>query len=233
MNWFEYDGIRSDSMKLYIAEKRIYASAQRDIEMVYVPGRNGDVLIDHGGYLNVPVSYTVQFLGINEKVPKLRKWLKGTGYKLLRDSYDPDYVRYGVYTSVMDPDEIARNAGSLRIEFSCKPYRYRYDTLNTITEITESGVVVNNPEGYSSLPYIRIIGNGDVSLHIGNKSYPINGISGYIELDSELMWAYKLDALCNDKIGFSEFPELKPGENLIQWTGDVSKIIVRPRWRTI
>ena len=60
-----------------------------------------------------------------------------------------------------------------------------------------------------------------------------SGISSYVEVDSELMSAYKGETLCNDKILFTRFPELEPGENMIQVSTGISKVEIIPRWRTI
>lgn len=256
INWFEWDGIRSDSMELLIAEKNIYSAPQRDVEMIHVPGRNGDVLIDKGGWNNVDVSYTVQFVGLPEKAPTLRRWLQATGYHVLRDSYQPGYFRYGVFTSKMNPEEIARQVGRLQLIFSCKPFLYRAYTnastqdklsitINESNAIITSGPVdmltvssgsikVRNPAAYASQPYIKITaGSGDVSLSIGNKEYSFTGIDGYIEIDSELMSAYKGSTLCNDKILFTSFPVLEPGNNTIQVSSGITKVEIIPRWRTI
>lgn len=233
INWFEFGGTRSDSVGLLISEKRIYTAPQRDVEPVYVPGRNGDVLIDHGGYRNVPVSYLVYITNLPEASLTLRSWLQGTGYKLLRDSYDPSYVRFGYFSSVLDPDEIARTIGQLKVEFSCKPFRYRVDSLTAKTSYRQSGFTITNPEAYASLPYIRINGSGNVELRIGNRTFAIKNIHDYIELDSELMCAFKGSELCNHQLNFTEFPSFVPGDNLVQWTGTVSSLEIIPRWMTI
>ena len=252
INWFEFNGTRSDSMKLLVAEKHIYAAPQRDVEMIHVPGRNGDVLIDRGSWKNVDVSYTVQFVGLPTKAPELRQWLQATGYHVLKDSYQPDYFRYGVFTSVMDPEEIARNVGRLQLIFSCKPYLYRAYTDATTQDkitlnasggsitsatgatVTSGAATVANPEAYASQPYIKITaGSGSVSLYIGSKQYSFTGIDGYIEIDSELMSAYKGSTLCNDKILFTSFPVLEPGNNTIQLSSGITKVELIPRWRRI
>lgn len=256
INWFEWGGIRSDSMELLIAEKSIYNAPQRDVEMIYVPGRNGDVLIDRGGWKNVDVSYTVQFVGLPEKAPQLRQWLQATGYHALKDSYQPDYFRYGVFTSQMNPEEIARNVGRLQLIFSCKPYLYRAYTnaatqdkitLNasggsitsaTGATVTSGKATVTNPEAYASQPYIKITaGSGSVSLYMdstaGRKTYSFRGISSYVEVDSELMSAYTGSTLCNDKLLFTSFPVLEPGDNVIEVSTGISKVEIIPRWRRI
>lgn len=257
INWFEWGGIRSDSMELLISEKSIYNAPQRDVEMIYVPGRNGDVLIDRGGWKNVDVSYTVQFVGLPEKAPTLRQWLQATGYHILKDSYQPDYFRHGVFISEMNPEEIAQKVGRLQLIFSCKPYLYRAytdaatqdkitlnvsgsDIINPVGATATHGVAtVVNPEAYASQPYIKITaGSGSVSLYIeggasGRKEYSFRGIDGYIELDSELMCAYKGATLCNDKLLFTGFPVLEPGDTTIQVSSGITKVEIIPRWRRI
>ena len=252
INWFEYNGRRSDSMELLIAEKSIYGAPQRDIELVHVPGRDGDVLIDHGGWNNVDVSYTVQFVGLPDKASTLRQWLQATGYHVLRDSYQPGYFRYGVFTSLMNPEEIARKAGRLQLIFSCKPFLYKAYTnastqdkitlnasngsITSATGATVSGgaATITNPEAYASQPFIKITaGSGSVSLYIGSKQYSFSGISSNIEVDSELMSAFQGSTLCNDKILFTSFPVLEPGNNTIAVSDGITKVEIIPRWRTI
>ena len=155
INWFEFNGTRSDSLGLLITGKKIYDAPQRDFEMVHVPGRDGDVLVDKGGWKNVDVSYTVQFVGLPEKAPTLRRWLQGTDYNVLRDSYQPGYYRYGVFTSSMNPNEVIRQVGQLTAVFSCKPYMYR-DDGDTMVYLFNSGSTIANPEAYESLPEIQI-----------------------------------------------------------------------------
>ena len=100
--------------------------------------------------------------------------------------------------------------------------------------VSAGTVKVINPEAYASLPYIKITaGSGSVSLYIGSKQYSFTGIDEYVELDSELMSAYKGSTLCNDKILFTSFPVLEPGNNTIQVSSGITKVEIIPRWRTI
>ena len=93
---------------------------------------------------------------------------------------------------------------------------------------------ITNPEAYASQPYIKITaGSGSVSLYIGSKQYSFNGISSYVEVDSELMSAYKGSTLCNDKVLFTSFPVLEPGDNTIQVSAGITKVEIIPRWRRI
>jgi phage-related protein len=196
-----------------------------------VPGRNGDVLLNNNRFNNVTVSYDVAFKNVKSRVAAIKLWLCRAGYYVLTDTYQPEYFRMAAFSSNLKIDELIENVGQAQISFNCKPFMYSLAGQDTIT-LTDTGTVTN-PEAFLSQPYIKITGTGNVTLHIGSNSYSIVGVSSYIELDSELMAAYKGSVLCNDKINFTEFPVLPPGANSISWTGTVSKVEIVPRWRTL
>lgn len=231
MNTFTYNGTALSGFGGKISKKSIYVSPEIDQTFNSIPGKSGDVIIDNGKYKNVDVSYTCQFLNISDNIKGLKLWLCKSGYYVLSDTYDTDYFRYAAYASKLKLDEMIKNVGSAEIVFNCKPYRYSNVGQTKIT-LTSSGTVVN-PEAFPSEPYIKITGSGNVTLSIGSKAYYITGISSYIELDSEMMAAYKASVLQNSKIGFIEFPLLYPGNNAISWTGTVTKVEIIPRWRTL
>ena len=97
MSYFFFNGYYSHEMGLIVEEKSIYNAPQRDFEVIQVPGRDGDVILDHGRYKNVEVSYTVSFIGTKEKAAALRQWLCARAdYGYLFDSEQPDHFRYAV-----------------------------------------------------------------------------------------------------------------------------------------
>lgn len=231
MNAFTFNGQSSDDYGLFISKKDIYSAPARDQNFVSVPGRNGDVLIDNNRYENVNVSYTVGCKNVVDKATAIKLWLCKPGYFQLTDTYQPDYFRMAAFASNLNIDEVLENVGQAKIVFNCKPFRYS-NTGQSKRTFTSAGTIAN-PEGFSSQPYIKITGSGNITLYIGSKSYYITSVSSYIELDSELMSAYKGATLCNSQIGFTEFPELAPGSNSISWSGSVTKVEIIPRWRTL
>jgi phage-related protein len=82
-------------------------------------------------------------------------------------------------------------------------------------------------------PYIKIYGNGSISLSVNSSTITIADVDGYVELDSETMNAYKGINLLNNKMTGSAFPELVPGDNTIAFTGTVTGAEIVPRWCTI
>ena len=55
----------------------------------------------------------------------------------------------------------------------------------------------------------------------------------YIEIDGDIMAAYKGTLLQNTKISFIDFPKLAPGANNIVSNGAVTEIQIKPRWCAI
>ncbi|MBQ7546848.1 MAG: hypothetical protein IJT41_07780 [Clostridia bacterium] len=103
MNNFYFNGYYSYEMGLIVEEKSIYNGPQPDFELISVPGRDGDVILDHNRYKNVEVSYTVSFIGTKEKAAALRQWLCARAvYGYLSDSYQPDHFRHAVFVSQLD-----------------------------------------------------------------------------------------------------------------------------------
>jgi predicted phage tail component-like protein len=231
MNYFEFNGVRSSDFGLIISGKDIYSAPAPDVSFVSVPGKNGDVLIDNARFNNVTVSYTVAFRNVKSRAAAIKLWLCRVGYYVLIDTYQPAYFRMASFSSNLKIDELIENVGQAQISFNCKPFMYSFAGQETIT-LTEPWTVIN-PEAFLCLPYIKIIGSGDITLFIGAHAYAIRSVESYIELDSELMAAYKGSVLCNEKINFTEFPVLSPGESNISWTGAVTQIEIVPRWRTV
>ena len=231
MSYFYFNGFYSYEMGLIVEEKSIYNGPQPDFEMISVPGRDGDVIIDNGRYNNVDVSYTCYCKDLSANMKSIKQWLCRPGYFKLTDTYDPLYFRYAAFASKLKVDELLRNVGKAELVFNCKPFRYSV-AGQTKQTLTASGSITN-PESFPSLPYIKITGSGAVTLTIGSKAYSFTSVPTYLEIDSELMCCYKGGTLYNNRIGFSEFPVLLPGNNSISWTGSVTKVEIIPNWRTL
>ena len=231
MNSFTFDNQSSAVFGLIVADKGIYSAPAYDQQFVSVPGRNGDVVIDNGRYNNIDVSYTCYCKDLSANMKAIKQWLCRPGYFKLTDSYDPLYFRYAAFASKLKVDEMLKNVGKTELVFNCKPFRYSI-VGQTKQALIASGTVTN-PESFPSLPYIKITGSGAVTLTIGAKAYSFTSVPTYLEIDSELMSCYKGGTLYNNRIGFTEFPVLQPGNNSVSWTGSVTKIEIIPNWRTL
>lgn len=107
-----------------------YGAPARDIEQIHVPGRNGDLLIDNGGYMNFDLTYPE--CTIQEDFPYqsmlLRNFLLSEpGYHRLRDDYNPGFYRMAEFRGPFSAEaHTARNNMSsvFDLVFNCKPMRY-------------------------------------------------------------------------------------------------------------
>lgn len=239
MNYFTFNGINSLSMDIVVSEKSSYNSPQRDVTKQKIPGRNGDLIIDNGSFNNIEISYTcsivckrVEFL---KKIDAVKEWLcaDAGNYLILSDSYSPDCFRYAAYVNPIVITE-AFGVGDFTISFDCKPLRHLFSGLTPV-KLTSSGTLTN-PSKISSLPQIKITGNGNISLTISGVSYVLKNVSEYIVLDSELESAFKASLgeggseLQNNKMYSYPFPMLKPGQNSVSWSGSVTSVEIIPRW---
>ena len=96
--------------------------------------------------------------------------------------------------------------------------------------MTQSGSFVTNPGNVYAEPVITVYGSGAITLMVGLTIIELEGISGNITLNSALQEAYSGITSMNSAMS-GEFPILKPGMNAISWTGEVTKVEVKPNWR--
>lgn len=219
---------------LLIAEKGSYKGAQRDITYTSVAGRSGDLITDNGRYKNINIPYKLSLLNTTERefveiTHQIKGWLLAEqGYFPLWDSYDARYYRLASYSDEVDIEQELRDLGSLSLTFNCKPFKYSFEGQSVVT-LTKAGTLYN-AELFPSRPYIKIVGSGTITLTINNDAFLLSGVDEYIELDSEMMNAYKGTAAANNKMTADGFPTLYPGNNAISWVGSVERLEIVPRW---
>ena len=162
-------------------------------------------------------------------VKKIKRWLQGdAGYFVLTDTYDPNYFYLACYSGKIDVADKFGKLGAATLTFKTKPFKYSLDGQRKIT-ITGAATLYN-PEDWEATPYIKIVGNGDITLSINNTSFAFTGVNEYIEVDGDIQACFKGAELQNNKVNFTDFPKLAEGKNNISFTGAVSEIIIMPRW---
>nr|DAM77355.1 MAG TPA: distal tail protein [Bacteriophage sp.] len=229
-----FRGHSSLEFSLLISEKGSYKGASRDISYTSVPGRSGDLITDNGRYKNIDIPYKFSLLNDSELsfaeiTHKIKGWLLSeSGYFRLWDSYDSKYFRLASYSDEVNIEQELRDTGTLSLTFNCKPQKYSLEGENTVI-LTAAGSLYN-AEFFPSAPYIKIVGSGTITLTVNNNSFTFTDINEYIEIDSEIMNAYKGVVAQNNKMTGSGFPTFLPGNNTIAWTGNVERLEIIPRW---
>ena len=120
---------------MFVLGKGAFGAPSRDVTQIHVPGRNGDILIDNGGWNNVDVTYSSCCILSNfrENVAKLKEYLLANpGYHELIDPYNPDEVRYAEFRGPFTPEAFTakgNNAGMFDLTFNCKPQRFLRESM--------------------------------------------------------------------------------------------------------
>lgn len=241
INSFTYNGVNSLDMNLIITEHSVTAP-EPDIELIEVPARGNLIAdnrvdeLDNQPFSDAEVTYkccvdATEDFALEELARRIYMWIYsgGTEYQKLYDTYDRDYYSLAYPSGTLSINELARRLlGEADIKFTRKPYKrlIKGDASIILTEAT----TIHNPEGFTSSPHIKITGTGNITLYINNRSHVFKDIEDYIEIDSEMMNAYKGITLQNNKMYTTTFPKLVAGENNISWTGKVTSIEIIPRW---
>ena len=233
-----FNGIPSTNYGIHVEAPPVYATPERDYEVVHIPGRNGDLVIDNGSYKNVTRKYSISVGEIDGNFTTLAagvsEWLhSASGYARLEDSYESDYFRLAYYVADAEMENLFHQAGKMLIEFNCKPARFLKAGERAVPFTTDGSI--SNPTFQKSFPKLTVVVSGSGTLTIGDQTITISGLtnSTRMVIDSELQDIYEEGSLTNlnSKVSFSDgFPLLSPGVNTITFTGSITSVEVIPRW---
>lgn len=240
MGIITFNGVSSESLGIKVWTFPQYEVPEKEIQMIHVPGRNGDIVVDLDSYKNVERSYQVSLYDkektFAELATILSNWLhSANGYAELSDSYEPDYYRTAIYKEEATYNNFLNAAVTATIVFNCKPQRFFTSGASawSFANLSNPG----NPTSTYSRPEIKVIGNG--TLTINGKTISVTGNNGTtLYIDSEIQDVYYYSGTTvmngNGRVTFSDgkFPTLKPGSNAVSSSG-FSSVEVRPKWWTI
>jgi len=165
-----FNGSSSKDYGIQVENPPGYHTPERDYEMVHIPGRNGDLIIDNGSYKNVNKSYNIAFGKVDGDftlmASQVASWLNSAeGYARLEDSYEPDYYRMASFKNSLDIENILSQAGRVTIDFDCKPQRFlKSGDIPIIIENEEvdhyysKDIIVENPTNQTAYPIIKLTG---------------------------------------------------------------------------
>lgn len=233
-NYFTLGGVDSRHYGVYISGQGTFESSARALNMLSVPGRNGDLIGAENRLENRELTYPAFiYANFRENIRNFRALLlSDAGYRKLMDSYHPDEYRLAVYRGPFEPDVTGRrDAGQFDVTFIVKPQRFLLSG-ETVTTLKASGEI-ENPTLFPSQPLLRVYGTG--ILGIGSHSITITKADTYTDIDCEMQDAYKGAVSKNRYIQLSDynFPTLAPGTNRISLGTGISRIEITPRWWTV
>ena len=194
-----------------------------------VPGRPGSLTQLEGDDVYDDMILTATcFIADPAQIPLIAAWLKGKGTVTFANRTGGHY-NARIANQIPFEKVLRGNPHcSFAVNFRCFPFWYQ-DNVSDVT-ITTSGGTITNPGSVYSEPLITLTGSGDITLMVGTTIVELTGITSGIVLDCTLKEAYLGTALMNDHMS-GDFPVLKPGLNGISWSGNVTRIVISPRWR--
>ena len=127
-NGFTFDGVDSKQYGVFITDVKVFGAPVRDVESVSIPGRNGDLLIDHGRYENIDVVYSAVIHDIENFTTIMANFRAALaskiGYKRLSDDINIGEYRLATFKDGLDVSTLNKKTGQFDITFNCKPQRY-------------------------------------------------------------------------------------------------------------
>lgn len=182
------NGTLLSTFGVYQSGNKTFASAEKDLEYIEIPGKSGDLVIDRNRFRNITREYDCFIVSTNEadfrtKIRNLADFLGSLRtYVRIEDTYHPDEYVMGIPEAV-DPEVLENLRGAnFTLAFNCKPQRFIKTTPTTLSATGNTNLI--NPSRQIAKPLVTMTGAG--VLTFGNQSITTVG-SGQHTIDCELM----------------------------------------------
>lgn len=233
MNYLTFGGRASSDFGVLISGEATFDAPERNVLTQEVAGKNGAIIFDRGNFKNITVAYPAFIVkDMPDRVRDLLNYMGcSIGYQRLEDTYHPyEYrlARFKTNPKITSLDYKNRQ-GKLTLEFDCKPQRFLKDGETPVV-FTADGVIMNRTQ-FAAAPLLRIYGSGAGTVGIANDTITISEIDDYIDIDCELMDAFKGTSNLNASVSFSgDSVTIPAGQHGITFTGSITSVEVVPRW---
>lgn len=221
-----------DDFGMLISQRPNLPSPKRRVNTINIPGRDSNLRFDEKTYdditLNVECSVKDK-QNLANKIDDIKAWLFGAGESDLIFSFQEDKKYIAQVVNAIDFKQVYKYFSEFPIIFNCRPFKYAVD--NTAIIINQSKTIVTNPGTIESEPIINIYGSGDIVFNINGQQISFKGIVEKVIVNSVIQDCY--DDVGNNLNGkmSGEFLKMKSGENIIEWSGGVTKVELLPNWR--
>ena len=182
--YFTFDGASSRTYDVYLTGEGVFNAPERAVEMIEIPGRNGNYALDQGRFQNITITYKAGIVDASEsnfadKMSAVRNWLcSKVGYKRLEDDYNPNEYRMAVFKSGVTVDHEDLKTGEFEITFECKPQRW-LTSGETATAVANNGTL-SNPTLFASSPLVQFNGYGNMTINgsqLAVENVPIGDVN--------------------------------------------------------
>lgn len=179
INTFTFGGVTSSTYGIYVSGEKLFNAPARDAEVIQIPGRDGDYILDKGSFKNIKVTYRVfnqekNLSDFRTKLANLRSALcSKRGYQRLTDTFHPDEYRMAAFIDSIEVTPVKYNTASeFDITFECKPQRW-LTSGETATAVANNGTL-SNPTLFDASPLLEVKGYG--TLNVNDSEITLNNI---------------------------------------------------------
>ncbi len=230
-DWFEWKGKRCTDYGIHVVRQPEIMRPNERVTFTAIPGRSGTLTMQEGW--DVYDDFLLSVECIIRDITQLNSmlaWLKGSDKVTFAHRQGGFY--YAHVVNQISLDQILRGHAHRRfvLNFRCQPFFYLTDVQN-IT-VTASGTYVTNPGSMSSEPKLAITLTGDAEITVGGSYFALSGLTGIVTVDAALMETYQ-DYTSRNSHMSGDYPTLLTGQNIITWTGGVTKVVITPNWRML
>ena len=228
-DYFIWNGVDCRTKGIHVSELPPITIPLERSKQTNVPGRPGSLTQLEGDDVYDDMILTATcFIADPAQIPAIAAWLKGKGTVTFANRTGGHY-NARIANQIPFEKVLRGNPHcSFAVNFRCYPFWYQ-ENVSDVT-ITTSGDTITNPGSVYSEPLITVYGSGNITLMVGTTIVELTDVSSSIVLDCALKEAYKGTTLMNDHMS-GDFPVLKPGLNAVSWSGNVTRIVISPRWR--
>lgn len=225
-----WKGIDSNTIPgLIICELPPITKPKMKTSIIKIDGRDGDI-IEELGYESYTKNISIG-LARNYKIDEVIKYFTGTG--TLELSNEPNKIYNCKIIEKIDYEKLLRFKKAI-VKFHTQPFKYlKNETIVEQTITTQTSINVENIGLEISKPIITLEGTGTIEISINNKTifkYTFPDNETKVVIDSIEEEAY-LEGVYKNRNMLGEFPKLQVGENIITWTGTITKIKIEPKSR--
>lgn len=192
---------------------------RKRITIESLPGRSGSLTSTDDCY----DSYTKAIeCYMEDDVYKDLSWLSGSGKLVLSNELEREYDV--TLKNNIELSQIATYWRNFILNFEVQPFKKSRDKKTLIYRDKEFMFRIGG--NARALPIIYLTGTGDIDLTINGKTFKIKNLKTTIMIDSELQVVMEGEENALPKTN-GDFPELNPGLNKFQITGNLLNIKIK------
>lgn len=238
---FYYHGVDSSTKNIKLQKPIEFSPIVPIVETVQVPGRNGTLHIETGTYENREATAECFVLKSNaeNEFTAINEFLFGNkGYQRLQTDEDNAHFWLAAIKNAAEINVKMQVLAPFEIKFDCKPQRFLISGETPIAMSTEGNVI--NPTVFEAKPLLKVYGEGNGEITISGKtiSFEIPSEDTHVEIDSDLQDVFEVNAQNEiidnlNSTASGAFPTIAGGTNAVTWSGDITSIVIVPRWWTL